>query len=695
MRLTAKALADERLSLLDYVLAAMAGMMATYSVGMSLLRPQLSWFFVIAIGLGMMTSFAIQRKFAKHKWIEIGGFLYFLLAMVAVFYSRQLNVLLPEEGFAERELTVASVLAWMILLGSWVSWKDSTLLFQAVPSIALFGLVGAFNTFKGSTVAFFVFLLCLATLFARAHARSMMKQALDSGYMRLDTIRQGPWRWMAGPEWALASAAIVILISVFGAPILQESVKGVSGLVRIPMPNLRQNRNTQPVSAPGALNTPQNSVPIGTGPLALRENVVFKAKLDAPRYLRTGSYSTYQRGFWSKVQVDQTLVRQVYEDSLSQRTELIQGKNYQRVPFSIAFEGMPLANLPAPGEFVQVNGRESAQVQLDGGVAFERPPALNSVFRGESAVLRPGATPKNVPEMLPDFTYRYVVTNGFPNRILELSEEVTANADTDYEKALAIKREIERRSKYNLKAERAPAQVDPVENFLFGEKREGYCDLFASAMVMMARWQGIPARYVRGYYPLNPEENGWYPVTESCAHAWAELYFEDFGWVVFDPTEGAEEVPGGGRGESNDPTPWYQRPWVAKGLNGVIGFSILAAIVVGLRSMRRERSLLDWNEVELARNYERFTAVLQKASGQPRRPSQTTTEYLNAVASKLGSAEAEARQVNDLFVAALYAPPKADRPLPEELREPVQRLKKSFRAHAKGPAPTKPAPPEA
>ncbi|HRK21696.1 MAG TPA: transglutaminaseTgpA domain-containing protein [Fimbriimonadaceae bacterium] len=683
MRFPSKAFADDRLTLLDYVLAALAGMMATYSVGMSLLRPQLGWFFVIAIGLGMMVSFSIQRQFAKRKWIEVGGFIYFLLAMVAVFYSRQLNTFLPEGGFSERELTVASVLAWMILLGSWVSWRDSTLLFQAVPSIALFGLVGAFNTFKGSTVAFFVFLLCLATLFARAHARSMMKQAVSSGFTQLHAIRQGPWRWMAGPEWALASAAVVILISVFGAPILQESVKGVSGLVRIPMPNIRRNPNNQTVSPPGAPNVPQNSVPVGTGPLALPERLVFRAQLDQPRYLRTGSYSTYQRGFWTKVQVDQTLAQEVYERSLTARREVVSGENYETVPFRIAFEGMPLANLPAPGEFLRVNGREGAQVQLDGGVVFNRTPSLNATFEGESAVLKAGATPVEIPEILPEFSYRYVVTSGFPQRILELSDSVTANASTAYEKALAIKNEIERRCKYNLRAEAAPNGVDPVENFLFGDKREGYCDLFASAMVLMARWQGIPARYVRGYYPLNPKENGWYPVTENCAHAWAELYFDEFGWVAFDPTEGAQEVPGGGRGESNDMTPWYQRAWVAQGLNGVIAVSILAAVVVALRSARRERQSPDWTQIELARNYERFAAQLQRASGQPRRPSMTASEYLALVEPKLGEARAEARQVTELFEAALYAPPKGSRPNAEDLRAPVDNFKRTLRAAVK------------
>lgn len=138
-------------------------------------------------------------------------------------------------------------------------------------------------------------------------------------------------------------------------------------------------------------------------------------------------------------------------------------------------------------------------------------------------------------------------------------------------------------------------------------------------------------------------------------------------------------MPGGGRGESNDTTPWYQRPWAAKGLNGIIAFSILAALVVGLRAIRKERQSIDWSQVELARNYERFTALLQRASGQPRRPSQTASEYLAAVSPKLGSAYPEASRINQMFETILYAPERAEKPAAEDLKAPIIALKKSLR----------------
>lgn len=81
------------------------------------------------------------------------------------------------------------------------------------------------------------------------------------------------------------------------------------------------------------------------------------------------------------------------------------------------------------------------------------------------------------------------------------------------------------------------APLDPVSHFL--ETRQGYCQQFAAAMVLMARSRGIPARMVVGFLPGRPDENGVRTVLTTDAHAWPELWFEGVGWVRFEPTPGA------------------------------------------------------------------------------------------------------------------------------------------------------------
>ena len=105
-------------------------------------------------------------------------------------------------------------------------------------------------------------------------------------------------------------------------------------------------------------------------------------------------------------------------------------------------------------------------------------------------------------------------------------------------KALAWKLLVEN-FRYTLKPERL-GDSDFVDGFL--QAGEGYCVHFASAMVVLARTQGIPARYVEGF-ALNLEKIketinvGWQMEPELT---WAELYFEGIGWLTFDPTPNRE-----------------------------------------------------------------------------------------------------------------------------------------------------------
>ena len=72
----------------------------------------------------------------------------------------------------------------------------------------------------------------------------------------------------------------------------------------------------------------------------------------------------------------------------------------------------------------------------------------------------------------------------------------------------------------------------------FLQIKKGYCEYFASAMVMLLRELGIPARYVVGYLPGQHQDDGSWRVERSASHAWVEVYFPANGWVEFDPTPG-------------------------------------------------------------------------------------------------------------------------------------------------------------
>ena len=122
-----------------------------------------------------------------------------------------------------------------------------------------------------------------------------------------------------------------------------------------------------------------------------------------------------------------------------------------------------------------------------------------------------------------------------PNRVRTLAEDITKDHDNPFDKATALEGYL-RTIPYNELISAPPTGQDGVDYFLF-DSRQGYCDYYASALAVMARAVGIPARlasgYTRGEYRSVSDA---YLVRELNAHTWVEIYFPHYGWVEFEPT---------------------------------------------------------------------------------------------------------------------------------------------------------------
>jgi len=130
------------------------------------------------------------------------------------------------------------------------------------------------------------------------------------------------------------------------------------------------------------------------------------------------------------------------------------------------------------------------------------------------------------------------VPGGLPPIVRSQAVAVTTGARTDYEAALLLQEWFRRNFSYSL--EKAPDGTggDAFEAFLSDEPggRTGYCEQFASAMAVMARIVGIPARVAVGFLEPAPLGNGDWEYSSHDLHAWPELYFDGTGWVSFEPT---------------------------------------------------------------------------------------------------------------------------------------------------------------
>lgn len=126
-----------------------------------------------------------------------------------------------------------------------------------------------------------------------------------------------------------------------------------------------------------------------------------------------------------------------------------------------------------------------------------------------------------------------------PARVDEFARLITSGKTDDAAKAEAIMGALSHYT-YNTQVTSVPEESDFVDYFLFAS-REGYCEYFASAMAVLARCEGIPARIAIGYAVPNSKAET-IRLTSANAHAWAELYIDGKGWVVYDPTAGAASV---------------------------------------------------------------------------------------------------------------------------------------------------------
>jgi len=209
-----------------------------------------------------------------------------------------------------------------------------------------------------------------------------------------------------------------------------------------------------------------------------------------------------------------------------------------RVRYSVLLEPISSSVLFAAAVPVQLRGRFRVMGvdegdalmnfrHLYGTISYE---VVSATARPPAEVLRGAPT-----DYSPYIRQHYLGLPPQDPRVVELARQVTAGFDNPYDRAAALERYLRSRYGYTLELPAVPEE-DPVAQFLF-ERREGHCEYFASALAVLLRTQGIPARLVNGFQTGEYNEVGEnYIVRASDAHTWVEVYFPGVGWVEFDPT---------------------------------------------------------------------------------------------------------------------------------------------------------------
>ena len=127
----------------------------------------------------------------------------------------------------------------------------------------------------------------------------------------------------------------------------------------------------------------------------------------------------------------------------------------------------------------------------------------------------------------------YLDMSNISGEVKDLAQEITAGSHSDIEKATAIESYFGNAG-FVYSLEYVP-EDGSIDYFIF-ESKTGYCTSFATAMTIMARSVGLPARYVEGYAAYERTDEGSIVVRDGHAHAFVEVYIPGTGWLTFDPT---------------------------------------------------------------------------------------------------------------------------------------------------------------
>ena len=288
----------------------------------------------------------------------------------------------------------------------------------------------------------------------------------------------------------------------------------------------------------------------------LSEAVVMYVRSPSRSYWRSHSYDFYTGVGW---QQSQKTLRTVKNEG---------GKIYYPLPRPL---GSPLTtrlkNAPPGDEIVQTFTivREQPnlifaayrpteifirtdQLAIDSGDGLRTPEPLKVGLTYSVVSYRPNFDPdllrQDSGDYPPEITARYLqLPATISDRTRELARDLTRDYDNAFDKVMALNGRLLSEYAYNFFPPPHPEGAEVVDTFLFQDK-EGVCEQYVTALVVMARTLGIPARLVTGYGAGDYNQlTGYYEVRANDAHSWAEIYFPGYGWVPFDPTPGWTPQP--------------------------------------------------------------------------------------------------------------------------------------------------------
>jgi transglutaminase-like putative cysteine protease len=200
--------------------------------------------------------------------------------------------------------------------------------------------------------------------------------------------------------------------------------------------------------------------------------------------------------------------------------------------------------MPYPATAVRVDGRWRYEPAGRTLIGDRRQTVAGQHYTVDSLEVDPTGTQlADAPPAPESIRRQYTkVPSSLPSVVAKTAREVTAGAETDYAKAVALQDWFTSGAFEYTTSVAYGSGPQAITRFL--KDKRGFCVHFAFTMAAMARTLGIPARVAVGFMPGGAHQDGSYSVGLKDAHAWPELYFQGIGWTRFEPTPGRGITPG-------------------------------------------------------------------------------------------------------------------------------------------------------
>lgn len=454
---------------------------------------------------------------------------------------------------------LASLLFWFLAYNAiWHIYRiDRVWRVILPPGLVLVVNVALYGQHESLDIHLIVFLLMALSLIARSNLENRQRQWSLSGMRVPSKVRR-----------QFAAIGIVLsllgLMFAWGAPTygLQERLDAFQEfLASDPLQQLADSMSR--IFAPIQIGDPTttdfygaDSLVLG-GPISLGDHVVMLVDAPPPTYRyywRSRVYERYIDGQWSPSADLRVTVRNaplelnMDNETLGFRRQAVRQRfTIVDTTAGIFFAAPQPASFDRPGRVDFLFTDKPANTSMN--VSVVRP--LRVMRKGESYSATSYLSTATAQELrgagenYPDWVSGPNLYVGQPNaRVRNLAQQIVkdAGAVNAYDKAKAIETWLRENIAYKDSIPAPPPNVDLVDWFLF-DIRQGYCTYYATAMTMMLRRLGIPARLAAGFSQGRYDaEIQRYVLRERMAHTWVEVYFPGYGWIEFEPTASEEPI---------------------------------------------------------------------------------------------------------------------------------------------------------